>query len=87
MCFIDGIFHTTIFEPKTRRHGNRGQGAIENISQIVRVVGAYPDFFLKSVCKLVTETKKSVSQKEVTKPEPSGLFSGEATTLSLWSLE
>jgi hypothetical protein len=27
---------------------------------------------LKSVCKLVTETKQSVSQKEVTKPEPSG---------------
>jgi hypothetical protein len=42
---------------------------------------------LKSVCKLVTETKQSVSQKEVTKPEPPGLFTGEATTSTLWSSE
>jgi hypothetical protein len=31
----------------------------------------------------VTETKQSVSQKEVTKPEPSSLFTGEATTSTL----
>lgn len=42
---------------------------------------------LKSVCKLVTETKQSVSQKDVTKPEPSSLFTGEATTSALWSSE
>jgi hypothetical protein len=42
---------------------------------------------LKSVCKPVTKTKQSLSQKEVTKPEPSGLFTGEATTLSLWYSE
>ena len=64
-----------------------GQCAIEDIFQIVRVVGASPEFLLKSMCKLVTEIKQSVSQKEVTKPKLSSLFTGEATTLSLWSLE